>query len=449
MNSVNREAIRRYNLERVANGIRESTVELDTYAFKKLAAFLGDKEFKDATKEDLMVFFTTLKTEKGDKFSSRTLHTFKKTIKRFYNWIFDMDIGEHPACIKWVRSNNPRSTKSAGLDLPIKPQDILTEEDVQALINASDHPRDQALIALIYESAARAEEALGLKVDSIQFDKYGGIVTLEGETGARRIRLVNSIPYLQAWLNVHPLRNNPKAPLWPARGMTKNIGYHNLYKLLKKLKRRSGIRKPVRPHLLRHARLTEMAKHLTDAQLKTFAGWTAGSRMTGTYVHLSGKDLDKPILEMHGLVMDEEKPKVTALTPIECVRCHSENAPTAKFCATCGMVLNEEEARRLDRQEEQITIELKRKEQEIRELRKTLDKLQPLIEFAESFKSSEQVESFLTVLKQSMGGKNPTLVIQVDPEFMQEDVAVESLKQLLKRSYELEKEKRQKKSKGK
>jgi len=113
------------------------------------------------------------------------------------------------------------------------------------------------------------------------------------------------------------------------------------------------------------------------------------------------------------------------------------------------MVLNEEEARRLERREEQITIELKRKEQEIRELRRTLDKLQPLMEFAESFKSSEQVESFLTVLKQSMGGKTPTLVIHVDPAFMQEDVAVESLKQLLKRSHELEKEQRQKKSKGK
>jgi len=88
--------------------------------------------------------------------------------------------------------------------------------------------------------------------------------------------------------------------------------------------------------------------------------------------------------------------------------------------------------------------QLRKKEQEIGELKETVTKMQPLLEFAESFESSEQVESFLTVLKQSMGGKNPTLVIHVDPEFMQEDVAVESLKRLLERSYELEKEKRQK-----
>ena len=402
MNSVNREAIHRYNLERMANGIRESTVELDTYAFEKLAAFLGDKEFKDATKEDLMTFFTTLKTKKGDKFSPRTLHTFKKTIKRFYNWIFDMDIGEHPACIKWVRSNNPRSTKSAGLELPIKPQDILTEEDVQALINASDHPRDQALVSLIYETGARAEEALGLKVDSVQFDKYGGIVTLEGETGARRIRLVNSIPYLQAWLNVHPLRMSPKASLWPARGTTKNIGYHNLYKLLKKLKRRSTIKKPVRPHLLRHARLTEMAKHLTDAQLKTFAGWTPGSRMTGTYVHLSGKDLDKPILEMHGLVMEDEKPKVTALTPRKCVRCKKDNPATAMYCQFCGMILDEKLA--LEKINEQQSIielrrELKSRDREIQTFQNAMEKIQPLLEFVNSFDTPENLKKILDFLK--------------------------------------------------
>ena len=394
-----------YNLERLANGIRESTVELDTYAFGKLAAFLGDKEFKDATKEDLMVFFTTLKTEKGDKFSPRTLHTFKKTVKRFYNWIFDMEVGEHPECVKWVRSNNPRSTKSAGIDLPIKPQDILTEEEIQALINASDHPRDQALI---YESAARAEEALGLKVDSIQFDKYEGIVTLEGETGARRIRLVNSIPYLQAWLNVHPLRNNPKASLWIARGTTKNIGYHNLYKLLKKLKRRSDIRKPVRPHLLRHARLTEMAKHLTDAQLKTFAGWAVGSRMTGTYVHLSGKDLDKPILEMHGLVMEEEKPKVTALTPRKCVRCKKDNPATAMHCQFCGMMLDEKLA--LEKINEQQSImelrrELESRDREIQTFQNAMEKIQPLLDFVNSFDTPENLKKILDFLKDDFTGQ--------------------------------------------
>lgn len=80
--------------------------------------------------------------------------------------------------------------QSGGRRLPIKPEDMLTQEDIKKLINGCNHPRDQALIVLLYESAARAEEIVKLKVDSIVFDEFGAKVTLEGNTGARIIRLV-------------------------------------------------------------------------------------------------------------------------------------------------------------------------------------------------------------------------------------------------------------------
>jgi integrase len=443
----NIELIKQFDLERSANEIKEKTRELDNLVLRQLDEFLR-KPFKEATKEDMISFFNFMQ----GRYKRGSIHIYKVKVKLFYNWLYKLERRQYPDSVRWIRPTNPRrkrGTKTKG-DLPVKPEDILTEEDILKLINEADHPRDQAIVAALYETGAEANELLRMNIGSITFDKQGAVLTLEGEEGARRLRVVFSVPYLQTWINVHRQRDNPQAPLWLSKqGKARAIGYDNLWFLLKRLRKRSTIQKPVSARWIRHARLTHLAKVLPEQKLKKFAGWTPNSGMASVYVHLSGKDLDKDILELYGREVKEEKPVQTILTPIECVRCHSENAPTAKFCSTCGMVLNEEEARRLDRQEEQITIELKRKEQEIRELRKTLDKLQPLIEFAESFKSSEQVESFLTVLKQSMGGKNPTLVIHVDPEFMQEDVAVESLKQLLKISYELEKEKRQKKSKGK
>ena len=406
------------------------------------------KPFKEATKEDMIRFFNSMQ----GRYKRGSIHTYKVKVKLFYNWLYKLERRQYPDSVRWIRPTNPRrkrGTKTKG-DLPVKPEDILTEEDILKLINEADHPRDQAIVAALYETGAEANELLRMKIGSVTFDKQGAVLTLEGEEGARRLRVVFSVPYLQTWINVHRQRDNLQAPLWLSKqGKARAIGYDNLWFLLKRLRKRSKIQKPVSARWIRHARLTHLAKVLPEQKLKKFAGWTPNSGMASVYVHLSGKDLDKDILELYGREVKEEKPVQTILTPIECVRCHTENAPTSKFCSTCGMVLSEEEARRLERRDEQITIELKRKEQENRELRETLDKLQPLIEFAESFKSSEQVESFLTVLKQSMGGKNPTLVIHVDPEFMQEEVAVESLKQLLKRSYKLEKEQRQKKSKGK
>ncbi len=130
----------------------------------------------------------------------------------------------------------------------------------------------------------------------------------------------------------------------PLKGKTKGqkMEYHNFLKILKRLKRDAKIQKPVRPHLLRHARLTKLAKTMNDAKLKTFAGWTQGSRMTGVYVHLAGEDLDQTFMEMHGLE-EKEAPKETPLKPRVCVRGH-ENPGEATYCFKCGIILDPKKA---------------------------------------------------------------------------------------------------------
>jgi len=243
---------------------------------------------------------------------------------------------------------------------------MLTQKDIKKLINACNHPRDQALIAILYESAGRAEEIVRLKVGSIVFDEFGAKVALEGNTGARVIRLVDSVPYLQTWLNVHPYRDNPKAALWCKirKGLgNDSIQYHNVRKLVVGLAKDVGIKKPCTPHKLRHARLTELAKYLPEQKLKVYAGWTPGSRMTGTYVHLSGKDLDDDILQLHGITPKKlEKPlEKGALKTQQCVRCKRDNPATAQYCQ-CGMILDKK-----------LAIEKMNQEANIEELRKQLE----------------------------------------------------------------------------
>jgi len=48
----------------------------------------------------------------------------------------------------------------------------------------------------------------------VQFDKYGAVVIVNGKTGMRRIRLIECVPDLQLWINMHPLRDDPKALLF-------------------------------------------------------------------------------------------------------------------------------------------------------------------------------------------------------------------------------------------
>ena len=139
------------------------------------------------------------------------------------------------------------------------------------------------------------------------------------------------------------------SPLWIVKkGIPQALGYNGLYRLIKRLKRRTGLKKPLRPNYLRHASLTEWAKILPEQKLKVLAGWTPSSGMAAVYIHLAGKDLDEDILKAQGKkLMEPEKLGPSPLAPKACWRCGHENAPTHRFCARCGVVLTRKQASKM------------------------------------------------------------------------------------------------------
>ena len=70
-------------------------------------------------------------------------------------------------------------------------------------------------------------------------------------------------------------------------------------------------------------------------------GWVHESRMTQTYVHLSGRDQDKAILRVYGIESKDEKPIKSDRQP-GCLRCNEPNDRNTRFCWKCGMILNNE-----------------------------------------------------------------------------------------------------------
>lgn len=45
---------------------------------------------------------------------------------------------------------------------------------------------------LVPESCCRIGEILSLKIKNIQFDEYGIVLTVNGKTGMRRVRIIDS-----------------------------------------------------------------------------------------------------------------------------------------------------------------------------------------------------------------------------------------------------------------
>ncbi|MHA1703919.1 MAG: tyrosine-type recombinase/integrase [Promethearchaeota archaeon] len=333
----NKDLIFEFHNHCFTEGLSVCKIERYLFDLRKLALMLN-KDLKKVTKDDLKGIVAEIEKK---EWSPHTKHAFKVMIRKFYRFEEGIDEkGVYPEKVKWLRSTVKHSQQKL-------PEELLTEEEIKKMIIVSRNERDKALIAILYESGCRISEIGLLRLKDISFDDYGAKITVSGKTGTRRIRIVNSVPYLQSWINQHSDNQNTETYIFVNRLNNKVLSYTRLSDIIKELARKAGIKKRVYPHLLRHSRATSLAGHLTEAQMKDYLGWTQSSKMAAVYVHLSGRDTDNAILKLSGIQIDEnEKPK-EELKFRECVRCKKKNEVTNKFCNVCGLVLEDKEANKM------------------------------------------------------------------------------------------------------
>jgi integrase len=341
-------------------GITTGRVVRYMFDLRIMAQFLG-KNFEDATKDDIVKLVGKL--ERSNRFSKSTVRDFKLTLRKFYKWLRNTD--EFPEEVRWFKTH-------IRYDAIKNPEDMLTEEEVQKMINLCRDPRDKAFISTLYESGCRIGEILPLRINQVKFDQYGALLLVNGKTGFRRVRVVASAPYLIEWINNHPLKDDQKAFLWVSRDL-KRWTYNSMYGMLRRIAKKAKINKKVNPHNYRHSRASYLANHLTEAQMNEHFGWVQGSNMPLIYVHLSGRDVDNALLKVYGIDNNNER-KESIFKPKECSYCKHINQATNKFCSRCGLSLDEE-----------LRSEVIRKTIERREADRIMDKLLRDDEFREMF----------------------------------------------------------------
>lgn len=313
------------------------------------------KDFDQATKEDIQRVIADIESR---EWSLWTKYDNKVMLKTFYKWL-EGDGETFPKKISWLK---PKIKNNKLIDS----HDLLTDGDVRLILDACTKIRDKAFVSVLYESGCRISELLNMKVKDATQDDFGYVIHVSGKTGPRRIRLIESTPYLSNWIANHP--KDRDSPLWGSVGTVNNgkqLSHGSVLKLLKGLAAKTGIKKPVNPHAWRKANSTKLAAEgMTEFELKRRQGWVPNSKVVEVYVRLSGKNDDDAYFRTKGICLACKKNKAirnnlceecigkpnerkSPLQPRACPRCSHQCEPTAKICSQCGFPLSEKAAEEL------------------------------------------------------------------------------------------------------
>jgi integrase/recombinase XerD len=305
-------------------GFNETLDKLDPNTFDKLIIFLEDER----------------------KLSPGTIRNYKKLIKKFFRWSTD---GNPP---NWIRDLKLKTIES-----PVQPSDILNKEEFTRLLEACRHPRDKAIIAVLADGGIRVGALASCRIKNLELNQYGAMIYLS-KTGVNKTTPAKGIPltwstgYLSQWLAVHPLRDDPEAPLWVTLDKNKEaVSYKTIRKMVKTSAEKAGIKKNVHPHLLRHTAITNwILDGLNEQEVKHRAGWSRGStQMFKIYANFTDKEINNSIFEKYGLKTEDKRHIILK----RCPRCSNILKQGDKFCSQCALVLDQATALRLEKAAEE------------------------------------------------------------------------------------------------
>ena len=225
---------------------------------------------------------------RNKEYLSSTINRKISSMRCFFNFLNDEDL---------IKVNPSEGTQLDKFITKRAPE-YLTLEEIKQILNVCSGDnhidiRDKAMVGLLYSSGLRVSELVSLKIINIS-DKKGWI-RVEGKGSKQRFVPV----YNQAWQDLEcylaksrPILKNKftdDSLFVNARG--KMMTRQGFWDVLKKLTQKSGIKKSVSPHMLRHT----FATHLLQggANLMTVKELLGHSNINTTqiYTHLVNENV--------------------------------------------------------------------------------------------------------------------------------------------------------------
>jgi site-specific recombinase XerD len=164
--------------------------------------------------------------------------------------------------------------------------EVLTKEEVLKLINSADNEKSRLIVSLLYSAGLRVSELVNLKTQEINFNEKTGWVR-KGKGSKDRLFSISETlsvdleSYLKNRQNVYVFSKD------------KPLTTRNIQKIIKGMKEKSGIKKKITPHTLRHSFATHLLEQGTDIRVIQALLGHSSLNTTQVYTHISADQIKK------------------------------------------------------------------------------------------------------------------------------------------------------------
>lgn len=239
----------------------------------------GRPSLRDAD-QNLIIDYFSFARRTG--LSHRTISRYLSSIRSFYKFLIDEDVVQkNPS----VNLNSPKK----GINLP----EYLTLEEVDLLLSMPKENtvlglRDRTIIELMYSCGLRVSEVVDLKINSADFNRGCILVFGKGKKerfvpfGEKAKKLLDR--YIK-WARGILLKGRISESLFlNFRG--EPLSRKGMWKIIKGYARETGIKKNIKPHILRHSFGTHLVQNGADLRAVQELLGHADISTTQIYTHL-------------------------------------------------------------------------------------------------------------------------------------------------------------------
>ncbi len=281
---------------KIERGLSENSVQAYARDIRKFATFQAENEPQkspiNVIEEDVREFI--YRTEPD--ISARSQARLISGLRSFFDYLIFED----------YRSDNPMDlieSPKLGRKLP----DTLSEVDIDRIFAQIDRStpegeRNRAMLETLYSCGLRVSEMVGLKISDLFFEE--GFIRVIGKGNKQRFVPVNDhiIRLIDNYRNlvrssVDVDRNFEDTLFLNRRG--RQISRNMVFMILKDLVQKSGIKKKVSPHTLRHSFATHLLEN--GADLRAIQQMLGHESITTTeiYMHVDRAHLKKVMEKFH------------------------------------------------------------------------------------------------------------------------------------------------------